>query len=63
MRLAKPVVKALATMSDGSPPDTLSSDCPLGGHHLAQGFQTHQPSVSPELLHPISLLRKAYGLK
>jgi Fe-S oxidoreductase len=61
MRLGKPVVKALAKMDDGSPPDTLSSDCPLGGHHLAQGFEDQQLG-QPELLHPISLLRKAYGL-
>ena len=61
MRLGKPVVKALARMDDGSPPDTLSSDCPLGGHHLAQGFEEQQLGA-PELLHPISLLRKAYGL-
>lgn len=61
MRLGKPVVKALAKMDDGSPPDTLSSDCPLGGHHLAQGFEDQQLGA-PELLHPISLLRKAYGL-
>jgi Fe-S oxidoreductase len=61
MRLGKPVVKALAKMNDGSPPDTLSSDCPLGGHHLAQGFEDQQLG-QPELLHPISLVRKAYGL-
>ena len=61
MRLGKPVVKALAQMDDGSPPDTLSSDCPLGGHHLAQGFEDQQLGA-PELRHPISLLRKAYGL-
>jgi Fe-S oxidoreductase len=61
-RLAKPVVKALASMPDGSAPETLSSDCPLGGHHLAQGFEAISSSP-PTLLHPISLLRKAYGLQ
>lgn len=61
MRLGKPVVKALAKMDDGTPPDTLSSDCPLGGHHLAQGFAEHQWGT-PDYLHPISLVRKAYGL-
>ncbi|MDO7738928.1 MAG: heterodisulfide reductase-related iron-sulfur binding cluster, partial [Burkholderiaceae bacterium] len=39
MKIGKPVVKAMATMKDGSAPDFISSDCPLGGHHIAQGFE------------------------
>jgi Fe-S oxidoreductase len=62
MKLAKPVVKAMATMKDGSTPDYISSDCPLGGHHIAQGFEASGQAV-PELQHPISLVAKAYGLK
>ena len=62
MKLAKPVVKAMATMKDGSKPDFISSDCPLGGHHIAQGFEASGQAV-PELQHPISLVAKAYGLK
>jgi len=62
MKIGKPVVKAMATMKDGSKPDFISSDCPLGGHHIAQGFEANGQSV-PELQHPISLVAKAYGLK
>jgi hypothetical protein len=52
----------MATMKDGSKPDFISSDCPLGGHHIAQGFEASGQAV-PELQHPISLVAKAYGLK
>ena len=62
MKIGKPVVKAMATMKDGSAPDYISSDCPLGGHHIAQGFAANAQPV-PELQHPISLVAKAYGLK
>ena len=62
MKLGKPVVKAMASMKDGAKPDFISSDCPLGGHHIAQGFEASGQDV-PELQHPISLVAKAYGLK
>jgi Fe-S oxidoreductase len=61
MKLVKPVVKAMAKMKDGSKPDYISSDCPLGGHHIAQGFEASQ-QAAPPLMHPISLVAKAYGL-
>ena len=62
MKIGKPVFKAMATMKDGSQPDYISSDCPLGGHHIAQGFEVNGLGT-PELQHPLSLVRKAYGLK
>ncbi|MDP2417216.1 MAG: heterodisulfide reductase-related iron-sulfur binding cluster, partial [Hydrogenophaga sp.] len=62
MKIGKPVFKAMATMKDGSQPDFISSDCPLGGHHIAQGFEVNGLGA-PELQHPISLVAKAYGLK
>ena len=62
MKIGKPVFKAMATMKDGSQPDFISSDCPLGGHHIAQGFEVNGLGA-PELQHPLSLVRKAYGLK
>ncbi len=61
MKIGKPVFKAMASMKDGSKPDYISSDCPLGGHHIAQGFEVNQLGA-PELQHPLSLVRKAYGL-
>ena len=62
MKIGKPVFKAMATMKDGSHPDFISSDCPLGGHHIAQGFEENGLGT-PELNHPLTLVRKAYGLK
>jgi len=62
MKIGKPVFKAMATMKDGSAPDYISSDCPLGGHHIAQGFEVNGLGA-PELQHPLSLVARAYGLK
>ncbi|WP_234266157.1 (Fe-S)-binding protein [Hydrogenophaga sp. NFH-34] len=62
MKIGKPVFKAMATMKDGSQPDYISSDCPLGGHHIAQGFDVNGHGA-PELNHPLTLVRKAYGLE
>jgi hypothetical protein len=56
------VFKAMANMKDGSKPDYISSDCPRGGHHIAQGFEETGVGA-PELQHPLSLVAKAYGLK
>ena len=61
MKIGKPVVKAMATMKDGSAPDFISSDCPLGGRHIAQGFEV-SGVVVPTLAHPLTLVRTAYGL-
>ncbi len=62
MKIGKPVFKAMATMKDGAKPDYISSDCPLGGHHIAQGFEVNGLGA-PELQHPLTLVRKAYGIK
>jgi Fe-S oxidoreductase len=62
MKIGKPVFKAMATMKDGAKPDFISSDCPLGGHHIAQGFEVNGHGA-PELRHPLSLVRKAYGIE
>jgi Fe-S oxidoreductase len=62
MKIGKPVFKAMATMKDGAKPDYISSDCPLGGHHIAQGFEVNGLGA-PQLNHPLTLVRKAYGLK
>ena len=62
MKIGKPVFKAMASMKDGARPDFISSDCPLGGHHIAQGFEVNGLGA-PELAHPLSLVARAYGLK
>ncbi|MDZ7591934.1 MAG: heterodisulfide reductase-related iron-sulfur binding cluster [Rubrivivax sp.] len=57
MKIGKPVFKAMA--KDG--PDYIGSDCPMAGHHIAQGMaQAGTPARA--LQHPISLVRIAYGL-
>ncbi|MDO9090365.1 MAG: heterodisulfide reductase-related iron-sulfur binding cluster [Burkholderiaceae bacterium] len=61
MKIGKPVFKAMAAMKDGTAPDYISSDCPLGGHHIAQGMDNNQLG-HPALQHPLSLVRQAYGL-
>jgi hypothetical protein len=38
-------------------PDHYSSDCPMAGHQIENGLRNDN---EPE--HPLSLLRKAYGI-
>ena len=58
MKIGKPVFKAMAK----DEPDFISSDCPMAGHHIAQGMgQAGTPAKA--LQHPLTLVRMAYGLK
>lgn len=57
MKIGKPVFRAMHAQE----PDFISTDCPLGGHHIAQGIRENHGS-EPTLAHPLSLLAKAYGL-
>ena len=61
MQMGKPVIKAMAQMKDGARPDFISSDCPLGGQHIKQGFEVSGLG-QPKLKHPLSLVKRAYGL-
>ena len=57
MKIGRPVFRSMA----GFTPDHISSDCPLAGHHIAQGMQeSGEPAKS--LDHPLTLVRMAYGL-
>jgi Fe-S oxidoreductase len=58
LKIGKPVFKAMAAAK----PDVVSSDCALAGHHIAQGM-ANEGVPAPELRHPLSLLRRAYGLE
>ena len=62
MKIGKPLFKAMANHKDGGLPDVISSDCPLGGHHIAQGFEVNQLGAPPQK-HPLTLIRTAYGIK
>ncbi|MBU6502181.1 MAG: Fe-S oxidoreductase [Burkholderiales bacterium] len=62
MKIGKPLFKAMADHKDGGLPDVISSDCPLGGHHIAQGFDVNQLGDPPQK-HPLTLIRTAYGLE
>jgi Fe-S oxidoreductase len=57
MKIGKPVFKAMAR--DG--PDFISSDCALAGHHIAQGM-AEAGTPAQALQHPLSLMRRAYGI-
>ena len=61
MKIGKPLFRRMAEHPKGGAPDVISSDCPLGGHHIAQGFQVNQLG-EPRLEHPLTLVRRAYGL-
>jgi Fe-S oxidoreductase len=53
MKIARPVVNKIKQAQ----PDHYGSDCPIAGHHLANSLKD---GSNPE--HPMSLLRKAYGI-
>ena len=53
MKIARPVVNRVKQMGA----DHYTSDCAMAGHQIANGLDD---GSSPE--HPISLLRKAYGI-
>lgn len=57
MKIGTPVFRQMAQ----SDPDYISSDCPLGAAHIAQGIDKKH-NKQPEKAHPLTLLRKAYGI-
>ncbi|MBL8490081.1 MAG: Fe-S oxidoreductase, partial [Rhodocyclaceae bacterium] len=57
MKIGKPVFRQMGEAK----PDGIGSDCPLGGHHIAQGI-AEAGYGEPPLAHPITLVRKAYGI-
>jgi glycerol-3-phosphate dehydrogenase subunit C len=60
LKIGKPVFRQ---MNDAEP-DYISSDCQLAAHHIEQGIEQlkkDKPSTA-KIAHPITLVRKAYGL-
>jgi Fe-S oxidoreductase len=58
MKIGRPVFRAMAK----DEPDFISSDCALAGHHIAQGMQ-QAGTPAKALQHPLSLVRRAYGIE
>jgi glycerol-3-phosphate dehydrogenase subunit C len=56
MKIGRPVFRALAAAE----PDYVSSDCPIAGRHLMQGMG--EDAKQAQKAHPLTLLRKAYGI-
>ena len=57
MKIGKPVFKAMAKDT----PERIGSDCPMAGHHIAQGMQqAGTPALAVQ--HPLTMVRIAYGL-
>jgi glycerol-3-phosphate dehydrogenase subunit C len=61
MKIGKPLFKRMSEHPQGGLPDYISSDCPLGGHHINQGFERNALGT-PKLEHPLTLIRMAYGI-
>jgi glycerol-3-phosphate dehydrogenase subunit C len=58
MKIGRPVFRQMA----GSEPDYVSSDCPIAGRHILQGMREGDVAGKAEKAHPLTLIRKAYGL-
>jgi hypothetical protein len=63
MKIGRPVFRRMAEGPDGAGPDYVSSDCPIAGRHIMQGIRENGGAdAKAEKAHPLSLLRKAYGI-
>ncbi len=58
MKIGKPVFRAMAQ----SEPDIVASDCPIAQRRILQGME-EQGSARSRKEHPLTLVRKAYGLE
>jgi Fe-S oxidoreductase len=56
MKIVRPVARQMAAPE----PDYVSSDCPIAGRHIVQGMGAEVKDA--EKAHPLTLLRKAYGI-
>jgi Fe-S oxidoreductase len=60
MKIGRPVFRQMAEAADGAGPQYISSDCPIAARHIVQGMGDEAKSA--EKAHPLTLIRKAYGL-
>jgi glycerol-3-phosphate dehydrogenase subunit C len=61
MKIGGPVFRQMAQTQEG-PPQYVSSDCPIAGRHIMQGIRDSGVETPAEKAHPLTLLRKAYGI-
>lgn len=55
--LSMKIVKPVVTRVQKAEADIVSSDCPMAAEHIAHGMGNTKPAA-----HPVSLVRKAYGI-
>jgi len=58
MRIGKPVFNRM----DDNDPDYVSSDCPIAGRRIQQGIKDKNSAARARKVHPLTLLRIAYGI-
>jgi glycerol-3-phosphate dehydrogenase subunit C len=58
MKIGRPVFRQ---MGEGDP-DYVSSDCPIAARAILQGIEQAQQATRAQKLHPLTLIRIAYGL-
>ena len=58
MKIGRPVVSKV----EASKADHYSSDCPMAGHQIESGLSVADGAAPREPEHPMTLVRKAYGL-
>jgi len=58
MKIGRPVFSQMGQTS----PDWVSSDCPIAGRHILQGMREGEGSGQAQKAHPITLVRRAYGV-
>ncbi len=58
MKIGTPVFRQ---MGEGDP-DYISSDCPIAGRAILQGIEQAQRATRAQKVHPLTLIRIAYGL-
>ena len=59
MKITAPVLRAARAKDADGGYDEYTSDCPLAADHIVDGLE---PGTEREAPHPISLLRRAYGI-
>jgi len=58
LKIGRPVFRQVAEFA----PAYYSSDCQMSGHHIEEGLALIEGAPKPQLEHPITLVRIAYGL-